>query len=368
MSYYTGRMGAAEGFGLIFVITLPKIFLSTPGQLIEEGAGLAWLIPLIGGIAAIVPLLMLNYVSKSTPGDIIAISKKLLGKKTSWLIALFYIGIFFSNAAVLIRQFAENTLLAALPMTEFSVVIVIYGLVAGILVYLGIESLARSSYLLFPFMLVGMVLIFVLMYPLYNIYNLAPWQGNGIGAAIKAGIFTGGLNVGALVIGIFALSFQNYRTRNSCVILGLGSGLIIKSVFIFTYIMAFGVAIAQERTLPFLEAARVIYLSRYLQRIESLFILLWVIVGVLSIAISVYIAIYLIVRLLNLPTMTPLIPITILILIQLAMLPGDITTVIKMDFMLVQTYHSAGIYTVPPLLFIAALIKKRKKAKLTAVS
>ncbi len=366
MSFQPGSMGAAEGIGLIFVITFAKIFLSIPAKAAEISAGLSWLSSAVAAAAAFVPVLLLNFVFKWIPGDLYSISRKLLGRWGAGFMAVFYIGIFLSDAALLLRQFAENTLLTALPGAEFSVVIAVYGLAVGLLVYLGIEAIARSSYLLMPFIVGSMLLIFLLLSPLYNIYNLAPWLGNGIGPTVKSGMLTAGVNIGAIVAVILAVSFQSYRNLNACLVFGLGSSAVLKAIFFVLYVMVFGVAVAQEKTLPFFEAARLVYLSRYLQRIEAVFILLWVIVGVISIAISVYIGLYLITRLLNLPTMSPLIPTVVLILIQLAMIPGDITTTVNLDYRLLSTYYNGGLYGFPILLFALAYLKKRKSGKAAA--
>ena len=363
MNFQPGRMGTAEGIGLIFIITFAKIFLSTPARSAEISAGLSWLAVLVAAVAAFVPVLLLNFVFKWIPGDLYSITRKLFGRWGAGFIALFYIGIFMSDAALLLRQFAENTLLTALPNAEFSLVIIIYGLVVGVLVYLGIEAIARSSYLLMPFIITSMLLIFLMLSPLYNLYNLAPWLGNGIGTTVKAGMLTAGINIGAIVAVVMATSFQDYRNLNACLIFGLGSSALIKSIFFVIYVMVFGVAIAQEKTLPFFETARLVYLSRYLQRIEAIFILLWVIVGIISIAISVYMALYLISRLLKLPTMAPLIPVVMLILIELAMIPEDITTAINLDYELLSTYYNGGLYVFPVLLFAMAYLKKRKHNK-----
>lgn len=361
MSYQTGKMGIAEGIGLIFVITFVKVFLTLPAQSTELGAGLAWLSPFASGIPMLLSAIVLHYVYKWVSGDMYSMAVKLVGKWGARLIMLVYSSIFFSQAAFLMRQFAENTLLTSLPNAEFSFVIVVYALAAGLLVYAGIEAIARSSYLLLPFIIGSMIAILLLLSPLYNIYYLTPWQGNGLGRILQYGLLTAGVNLGALVPVILATAFQNFRTLNLCAIFGLGSSLILKGLFCVVYLMVFGVAFGQEKTLPFFEAARLVYLSRYIQRIEAIFILLWVIVGIISIAISVYIGLYLIVRLLDLPTMSPLVPVVLLILIELAMIPGDIVTTNEWEVRLLTTYYNAGAYFIPGWLFAAACYRKLVK-------
>lgn len=43
MSYNSGKLGVAEGIALIVVLTVSRLFLSTPALILENAAGLAWL-------------------------------------------------------------------------------------------------------------------------------------------------------------------------------------------------------------------------------------------------------------------------------------------------------------------------------------
>jgi hypothetical protein len=127
--------------------------------------------------------------------------------------------------------------------------------------------------------------------------------------------------------------------------------------------MVFGVSVGREKVLPFFEMARLVYLSRYLQRIEALFIMLWVVAGVLGIAVDVYMGLYLLTRLLHLPSMRPILPIVMIILVELGMMPPDIVTAIELENLVISTYFKIGLYVIPAILLITAWFKNRKKRK-----
>lgn len=361
MSYHTGKMGVAAGISLVFVITFPFIFLTTPAQTVESGAGLAWAIPLVSALPVLFMLIAVTYISKIFPGDLYTLCRKLLGRVGAWAVIAYYILLFFTDSALLSRQFAENTLLTALPRAEFSFIMLVYFVAAGILVYAGLEAVLRANYIITPFGVLGLVIVLLMLGPFYNIYNLAPWQGSGVGKVISSGLLFAGAQAGTFALLIFAVNFQNALTIRTAAVFGIGLSSLLKSTTVLVFTLVFGVNVGPEKVLPFFEMSRLVYLSRYLQRIESLFIILWVITGVLAIAVNLYIGLYLITRLLNLPTMRPLIPLTCLILWQVAMLPPDIATVILLDAAIITTYFNIGIYVIPTLLIIAALLKKRKK-------
>lgn len=123
MNFQSGRMGSAEGIGLAYGITFPLVFLSTPAYLAEVAGPLSWVTPLTGGMAAGIlfggQLFLVNRYS----ADLLTISERLMGKAIAFTINIFYLGVMFGTACLWTRQFAENTLLTALPAAEFNNVI-----------------------------------------------------------------------------------------------------------------------------------------------------------------------------------------------------------------------------------------------------
>lgn len=361
MSYRSGAMGVAAGISLALLITFPFIFLTTPAQTVETGAGLAWLIPLISGAPAVIMLLAILYIMDKVSGDFYTVCRKLVGRVGAWAVAVYYITLFFCDAVLLLRQFAENTLLTALPRIEFSYVIVLYMAVAAIITYIGLEGILRANYIITPFGVLGLLIVMLLLTPFCNVYNLLPWQGTGLDKVIPAGFLVAGAQAGVFALVILAPYFQNLKTIRTAMVLGLGMSAILKSLTVLVFLLVFCTTAAVEKVLPFYEMTRLVYLSRYLQRIDSLFILLWVMIGVLAIAINFYMGHYLITRLLNLPTMRPLIPIVSVIIAELAMLPPDITTVITLDGVIITSYFNIGMYIIPSILIVAAMVRRKKK-------
>lgn len=366
MSYQPGRMGVAEGIGLVFMVVFPRIFLSTPAASVGGVKTIAWVTPILSAVGGISMLWLLMRVQEKTPGDLYAVSRRLLGPAGGWVFALGYAALFVADAALLLRQFAENTLLTALPYAEFQVVIGWYAACVAILLYFGIEAVARVCYLLMPFVVGAILAVIFLLAPFYDIYNLFPWQGAGVGEALKRGLLLGGLNLGALLLPIFRPQFQDLHTQKTALLYGVGLSTLARSLLLLFFILAFGVAGGSESTLPFFEMSRLVYLGRFLQRIESLFIVVWVFVGLLSMAVNLYLALYLLSRPLGLPAVRPLIPTLVLIVVGLAVLPPDINSVIAIDSRILTTAFAAGMYGGPAVLFAAGLWRERRRQRWAA--
>lgn len=360
------KLGVADGIALVFAIVIPRVFLSAIATLIEVNGQITWLAMMIYTIVPLGILYMMVYVYNHISGDIFMICQQLIGKIGAWVVVLAYIGMFLSNASIILRLYSEYTLLTALPQVEFQLVIVWYAVSAGILCYLGIEVLTQTSSIVMPFSITGIGIILLFLVPFYIVYNLTPWQGNGITQAVYSGILGAGSNIGILSLIFLAPAFQNARTIKKAAIYALGYSGILRVSFILVYIMVFGNAAGAEKTMPLFELARLVYLNQYLQRIEALFIIVWVIFGLLAVAGSLYIGLYLIAVLLKLPTLRPIVPLGTILIANMAMMPPDIGYVLQVDQEL-MLFLDIGLYIFPTLLFIMAWWKKRRKRLCTSV-
>ncbi len=83
---------------------------------------------------------------------------------------------------------------------------------AMILVYLGIEAVCRATYLLLPFALAGVLLVFAGLVPVIKPLYLFPWQGHGLAALVKPTLFFTGSNAPVTLLFLMAPVFQNAKT------------------------------------------------------------------------------------------------------------------------------------------------------------
>lgn len=362
MSYQHGPLGQVAAIGIIFNISMVRVFLSNPVQVIDVSGEVAWLVIIVAGLISIAASFVFLYVYKRVPGDLYQITEQLLGSWVARVMALVCISLLLANAIFLFRQFTENTLLTALPNTDFQVVSFGYALCVLIILYTGIEAIGRSIYIIIPFGVIGLTAVFLLLYPYYDIYNLAPWLGYGIKQAIIASFASSGYNLsGFLALTILAPSLQSYRTVRTAMVFGLGGSALIKSASLGVFVLVFGVQVGLEKVLPFYEMARLVYISRYVQRIESLFILLWVIAGTFAVAVSLYFTLFMLARVFDLPALKPIMPISIIIVEQVASLPEDIISTIQMDGYLHTTVFAGCEIAIPFILLLALWIKNLKR-------
>lgn len=362
MSYRSGKMGVAECLAMVFIMTFSSIFLTTPARTLVNQATLGWVSVLLNGLTAAAMLWVIYYLLGDHDSDLLQVTEFYLGKTGVWLAGLYYCVLFWTEAVSLLRQYTENTLLTALPQTEFMLVLLTYGLTIVCIAYVGLEPVCRATYLIMPFALGGLLLVLAALLPYYNVYSLFPLQGNGWKEFFGKGMLTGGINVACVAPALLAGTFHDRRTWFSGSLLGISLSISFKALGVLAFTLIFGVAVGQERILPFYELSRLVYLGRFLQRIESLFIMLWVISGILAITLHLYMGLYLFTRLFELPSLRPLLPISAVLIATVAAIPTDVAAVLQVEAIVIRTLANGGLCGVPLLLLLLSLWKGRPKA------
>lgn len=276
------------------------------------------------------------------------------------MIGAYYCTGFFLIGLLTLRQFAENTLLTAVPEADMHVVMLFYIIVLTAGLFFSIEPIARTAYIMLPFIVSGVLVVLLLLVPRYDILLMSPWQGAGLMKAMAGGLSLSGMAFGLWSVPILGRSFQNIRTMGLSVACGIGLAAGLRGLLVSCFLMTFGSSAGMEKVLPFFELTRLVYASRYLQRIESLFILLWVIAGLICILINFYVSLYLLTRLWRLPSMKPLIIPAMIIIAQAAIRQEGLTDVILFHEQVISR-HIGGMIVIPAILAGAALIRRRKK-------
>lgn len=361
MSYHSGYISAAGGCALAFMLVVQRVFLTMFSTWVEENVQLAWFSSTVAGVSCLVMVLLVIYILQQVGSkDLLAVAELLLGKPGKWCIALSYILIFISNAVLLVRSYAENTLTTALPLLSFHWAILWYAFSAVIVCYFSLEVLARISYVILPLTILGILAICLLLYPFYIGYNLLPWQGYGIMQAAGNGLLGAGVNIGLFVLILIATSFKDVSALKKAVVSSGILALLTKIFILIIYIAVYGIGIGAEKTNPFFELSRLVYVNRYLQRIEALMIMLWVMVGLMCIAISIYIVVYLVTQLLDISSMRPVISVVGMIVVLLSGMPGSVGEVILLDKQAIELYTILGTYLIPCALALGLLWHRRK--------
>ena len=361
-AFQTGKMGVAEGVALVFFLLMPRIFLSTVAQLVQEAGQIAWLILAINGVYPVVAALMLSVVVSDTQENFYGVCQRLLGKPVAFVVCTYYIFALAASAGSLLRQYCENTVTTALPDADIEIIILLYLVTVVGLCWLGVEAMARAGTILMPVIIVGLLFILWALFPFYTFHHLSPWRGQGLDVAVRGGISESGLNISMIAAFIFWPAFQKGKTIKKVLLVALGFSIFLKVIYYVVYVIVFGTSVGAEKAMPFYEMTRLIYVNPYLQRLEALFIVEWCWLGVMAIGLNIYSALYLLCQLFHLPNIRPLIIPAVFMLGSISLLPGDLGGVLLFDRNLIHMYN-LGIYVIPTVLFLLFKLKKRGEGR-----
>jgi spore germination protein KB len=363
MSRDPGRMGVAEGFALAFIPIVTPMFLPVWSVTVDIAATAAWLVPSLESVFAALSFLTLLFVFSRVPGDLADVAGQLLGRAgAAFLLAYLAAGVYI-RAILFLRQFGEYTLLTAMPDIDMALIVGWYALLAALAAHLGLEPLVRAAWLCIPFALAVIIFLLLMLHNKFHLYNLAPWPGAGLPSVLDASLASIGALIGLFALPILARSFQDLRTMRTAALLALGLAFFFRTLILFVFLGCFSVAVGREKVLPFFELTRLVYISPFLQRMEPFFILLWVIFAIATLAIYLYLVAYLLARLFALPSVPPLLPPLAFVAVQIAFLPDDAVTAIRLIGLFNKYVVTPTIFAVPSVLLLALLFKGKGRAR-----
>ncbi len=355
-----GTFGPAEAVILLAISSIARFFLPYPGSLAEIAGTAAWMTPLGGLVIALAGIYVMSVILNKYPDQtIIEITEEVFGPVVGTLFNLVTVSFFLAVGTLFTREFAEAMIISALPETPVSVVSVAFLAMGLVGAYLGIEALARTSRLSYLYVLGGIAVLLLAMVPQCNLDNLFPLLGQG-----PLQVFgNGSLSAAAVTEIILA----------AVLVQAMGGAGQFRSISFRAALLAFGLAVALlailimaihyqpliEFTLPFYKLARLIYLGRFFQRVEAVFVIIWSVLGALKIALTLYGAAISLARSLKLPDYRPLIwPLGLLMFI-FSLLPPDMPAAVNLDLVFLRPFAFIPNYLLPVLVLITCWLRGR---------
>jgi len=357
-----GTFGPAEAIVLLALSSLSRGFLSYPRSLVEIAGPAAWMTPLGGLAVALVGVYLISLVFKRNPGyTIIETTEQAFGPFIGTALnVLIVVSAFEMVGALFLREFSEAMLTTTLRFAPISIIDFSF-LTMGLLgAYLGIEALARTARLIYLYVLAGLLITVLSLIPFWNFYNLLPLLGKGVSRDFLHGTYaTAGIaEVILAAVIVQAMGGVKNFARIGYISMLISFGILI--VLLVTLVLTYNWPISEEFTLPFLRLYRTIYLGRFFQRPEAVFILIWSVVGALKISLMLYGAAVSLARSLKLPEYRPLIWPLGLVMYIIGLLPLDMPAAVNLDVYL-RGFVLIPDYLLPLLILAAYWLKGRGK-------
>ncbi|MEW6458299.1 MAG: GerAB/ArcD/ProY family transporter [Bacillota bacterium] len=363
MSSGSPRVGFGEAVALLVVFLSMKILISHLALIFPLGLSASWMIPLmhlpVGLVGAVIMVWLLNQFPGRT---IVEIGEELVGPVVNGFFTLFYYVFFVIFTALVLRQFAEFMLIGFLPATPISIVVLAFAAGATVIVFLGLETLARTARVLFYLLGFSFVLLLLLTSNVWNRHGIFPLWGPGVLDLSWAAFSTLGVGVEIFLLTLLA----PYLPRGRMLAIGLVSVLaaavavalvILVSLLVFTY------PVVREPVLPMYELARAVQWGRFFVRMETLFLPLWIFSALTGLAAALYICTAVAARALRLPYHRPLILPTVVLILAGAFAPPNFPTAVELGFAITARWSFIPLGAIISVLVVAAWLRKRRQRK-----
>lgn len=354
-----GKIGFAEGFALLLLSNLGKLFLSLPSIAIEEGKTMAWAVVLTGTVGSLVSFWIITSLMKEHQDlTIVEASERIMGPYLGTLVNVCFFIYFVIVIAILERGYAEAFLTTALPRSPISVVLLTLKIGIFISCFYGLEAMARVARASLTYILIGMSILFVSVIPyldwgfIYPLWSSEPLQ------IVEDGIMRYSLVSEGLVAAVIIHAFGGWQYFRQAGLLSLAVGGVIFMVTVLLILLTFGVQASTEHALPVYTLSRIVAFGRFFQRLESVFLLTWAMLGFVKLAITLYAANAVLARVLRLQDFRPLLGITSLLCLTLSILPPDLPTANLVEHEIIRNYGNIIVTGLPLLLLLVSKLRK----------
>lgn len=357
MREYEGHIGQREGVILVFTVLSAMLFLQFPQFLVEVGGPAAWQAGLVMTGAALLLILPLGALAQRFPGRGLAeISREAAGSFLGGLFTLLVAAWLFTSTVLTLRNFTETFLIAILPNTPPSVLIVVAVGVAVFASYKGIEAIGRAAQILLPLIAGGALLVLLFNLPRADTSALFPLWGHGLVNTITGGLFYASTVAEVIFLLAAGYAFRDGATLRTSGLLGTLLFGLSTTLTVAVLVATFGAPTARETPFPLYNLARLIYLGRFLQRTEALIIMFWFFAAAVRLSVLLHATVVSVAGALRLPDYRPLLFPMAVIMSALSLMPEDFLAALRIDRDLVGPLGFI-VLAVPLLLWLLALVR-----------
>ncbi|MBK5446133.1 endospore germination permease [Peribacillus sp. TH16] len=324
-----GKIGSRQLTILVILYTVGDSILVIPSIVASEAKQNGW----VSGIfsVAIAPLLVVflyDALRKCYPDlTLVEYSQKILGKWLGIAISLLFISYFFITTATYLREIGDFMTSQIMPETPIQVIMFLFMSIVLMSARLGLEPLARSAEILFPFVVILLSSLMILLLPEIKFQNLQPvWEG-GVKPVIRGSIpfIVFPFIEPVAVLMILPFVSQKDRIRKSLFVGQLLAGSVLIIITMLA-ILVLGVDLTAKEIYPSYKLAQKINIANFLTRLEAILAIIWFITIFIRFSLFFYVTVLGLAQTLKLQDYRPLVfPFgMILIVFTLIMAPNTV--------------------------------------------
>lgn len=286
---YTERIVNRQIFYFFFMMRTTFVLSFLPVLTAADAMQDAWLAAVIaffGGSAVVYAIarLAVAFPDKS----IIHYSQELLGGVLGRLVSFAYLGLFLFIAGTELRIYGEVLKGSFMIETPLVVLLGTMVLLAAMVVYAGLEPLARTADVIFPIFILMIIASF--FFPLWHAdwRNLQPVLHAGWPPVLFAAITPIAIAAQYVNLTMLVPSVEEPKKALNAALLSMAAASLVLVLFAALVVAVLGADGGSQATFPVFKMIRSIRISDFLERVESLTILAWGIGLFTSLSLNLY--------------------------------------------------------------------------------
>jgi spore germination protein (amino acid permease) len=266
--------GSWEAITLMVNLVLARILMIFPRDMVKSGGSAGWIITILITLVAIIIFAIIAAMYKNIGNmDLVDISEAVGGRTLKVISGLLITIFLILTVSIFMGAFSQTLKITSLDQSpiEFVEMILFIGmLISG---YYGIEAVTRINAFLVPILVIFFLLITLGAAPSFKVNDLFPVLGTGYRSLLTGSFLK--LSSYASFIMLF-LMVPYFKIEN---LKKIGYSYLIISGLLFlwsalSYILLFPYEIAIDKKIPVFQMARHIKFGYFIQRIESVFVLI----------------------------------------------------------------------------------------------
>ena len=355
------RISSKQAIYINITLVIATGWLSAPAFIAEQSKQDAWISLIVAIFLSLPVAWATSKLSSLYPGQtLIEYLVEILGLWPGKILAFLYLLWFIHITSIMHREYSEFLTDVFMPETPLVVFPIVTTIIIAYTVKKGLEVIARTVEIFFPWIILSVILIFLLLIPDMDINRLLPvydsdaiciFKGSLVPTAWMTEIFTF-----AMIIPFLTKPQQSLKvTFLSIIFVGLN--------FLFNVIgslLVFGPFLSTI-TYPVLNAGRLINIANFLQRPDPIIMAIWVAGGLMKIAVFYFVIVYGLAQWLGLKDYRPLVLPIGVILIALSIIIANSTIELSFFLAYIWPFYSLLLFqfAIPVILLMIAFAKKK---------
>ena len=300
--------GQWEAVCMLITLLTAKLILNYPRILASIGGPAAWFLNIYYFLIVTAVFYLISKLYGRFEGkDLIDIGESIGGKPVKIIVGVILLGFIIGLTSIYLRTYSEEMKVISLNKSPLSFVMLFFAI--GIIVssYLGLEPIVRIQVIVIPINILFWIVFIIALLPRIDFSNFTPFLGIGAKDVFVKSI----TKLGGYQDLIFLFLFMPFIRKGGefkkigYKAITISSIMFLVTTFVFTGIYPYPSIL--EGYIPIYELARMIGFGRFLERFESVFMIIWAILGLMYLSIIFYFIVHVFRKTFDLQYQRPLI-------------------------------------------------------------